>query len=597
VNPGLLIDHLGPVSIALATLATVALAASRVLPRGFGAAVCIAGLSGAAVAATVAHFGREVFAPHDAAILAAILALAWTIVGAVLYRPPAAPSATSPTVFSDTALKAALTFGTLTCVIIVYGLTYIILQRLLGPPEALSPVATPVWRAGLVALLSLFTAAIVFCTIRRESHQPAIVFMLAVLIGVWLTLAIPSPAGTLVPVARQLGSARIEWWLWLAGLHATQGVLVLGALGLFERVRRRRLAHWPVHLERLIEGPPRWEGFTEAVSVVSASVLILSVMQIIRGAPPSRWLVLADAMSSLAAAAACFTLCERRWNANLFGLGAALTAAVCATAPLLALSPHAPGGLSARLPVVQTAALFGLAFAAFLWLWLSRFWQQQLLNGEPWTTAGRGIPYARRTGFLVAALAVLIAYQIALWPTHPTVVAPDNSAPRWVAGLAAIGLLCLVTTRDARLSSSRAMAALTLAALGAAFLFALARWPDSVARGRLIQYMPIVASVAALPLLALAETIPESSRWRSFAPPLWFVALLVLPAAALLAVAFTRRLPTEWITPLTLATVGGVYALAGSREGRRPFLALSVVLLLAAAFNLSRLYGATLIRS
>lgn len=590
VSLELLLDHLGAASIALLGLAIVALLAARALPRGIAGGAAIGFLSAAAVAAVVSHFGWKVFAPQDATLISAILALWWTVVAAAASRPRAAA-------LSGLSLKAALAFSIFTAVMVVYGLTYIILQRLLGPPEAVDAITSRLWLAGLVALGSLFVAALVFCSIRRESHQPAIVFMLAVLIGAWLSLAIPAPPNQFGSAAHQLSSAREDWWRWLTGLHATQGLLVLAALGLFERVRRRRLAGWTDRLEVLIDGPPKWDGFVEAVCVVSASVLILGVMQIVRGGPPSRWLVLSSVLSSLAAATGCLALCERRWNANLFGLGAALTAVACATLPLLAVSPRPESGLSARLPVVQTAALFGLAFAAFLWLWLSRFWRQQLLDGAGWTTAGRGIPYARRTGFLVGALAVLVAYQVALWPTLPSVFAPDNSLGRWISGLAAIVILSLVMTRDARLSSSRAMAALTLAALGAALLFTLARWPDSVLRGRLVQYLPIVASLAALPLLAVAEAIPEASRWRSFAPPLWFVALLILPAAALLALVFTRRLPAEWISPLTLAAVGGVYALAGSREGRRPFLALSVVLLLAAAFNLSRLYGAALMRS
>lgn len=584
------IAHFGLVAIALLGLAALALAFARSLPRGWAGGFAITALSGAAVAGVVAHFGATTFTAQDATLIAAILTLWWTMVGA-------ASSQSATESVSGLSLKAGLAFGILTAVLVVYGLTYVILQRLLGPPEAISAITSQPWLTGLVALGSLFTAALVFCSIRRESHQPAIVFMLAVLIGAWLSLAIPGPVRQIGSAAPHLRTSRDDWWLWLCGLHAMQGLLVLAALGLFERVRRRRLHEWTERLEVLIEGPPRWDGFFEAVCVVAASVLILGVMQIVRGSPPSRWMVLTSALASLAAGASCLTLCERRWNSNLFGLGAALIAAVCATLPLLALPPRSNVPLSARMPMVQTATLFGLAFAAFLWLWLSRFWQQQLLEGVGWTTAGRGIPYARRTGFLVAALAVLVAYQIALWPTLPSVFAPDNSIGRWISGMTAIVILCFVMTRDARLSSSRAMAALTLAALGAAALFALARWPDSVLRGRIIQYLPIVASLAALPLLAIAEAIPGTSRWRSFAPPLWFIALLILPAAALLALLFTRRLPAEWISPLTLAAVGGVYALAGSREGRRPFLALSVVLLLAAAFNLSRLYGAALMRS
>jgi hypothetical protein len=54
-------------------------------------------------------------------------------------------------------------------------------------------------------------------------------------------------------------------------------------------------------------------------------------------------------------------------------------------------------------------ALFGLALAGGYLLWLARFWDQQLLDGSAWTTAGRLIPAARRLAYVGSSLAFAAA--------------------------------------------------------------------------------------------------------------------------------------------------------------------------------------------
>ncbi len=576
-----------PVSSGLiAAVSVIALFVRRVLPKGFGGAVFVFGVSSAVAIIFIALRAAGAMDLRLLAHLAAALCVVWSAVGIFTLRPTHKEEETRG--FAASALAGALVFGVLAAVIVVYGLTFVVLYRLFAPQ---APIVFDA-RAGTLDLALLLLAVGLWAQRTRESHQPAILLLLVALLATSAAMLVRPAAGSLGADATGR-STPVGWWQWLALLSGSYGLIVLAAYVLCERYhRRRQIAAWPDRLANLVMSPPRWEGFFEAVAVIATGVLLLGTYAIVRGGPPGIGLGIVLMAAAAAAGAGCLALCQRVWNANLFGLGAALMTLTAATLCTL-LVPDRPGASAAvRLPIVHNAALFGLVFMTFLWFWLSRFWRQQLLDGQPWTAAGRAIPYARRSGFLVAALTALISYQIALWPMLPSVVAPDAATHRWVLGLSAIGLLSLVLAWDARHSRSTAVAALCIASVGAAIAFAFARWPDPVLRGRLIQYFPIVAAATALPLLAIAEMLPSTERWRCFAPPLWIVALLLLPAWSLLTLVAAPRQPAAWLTPMSLAAVGGVYALAGSREGRRAFLALSVVLLLAAAFNLSRLYAA-----
>ena len=63
-------------------------------------------------------------------------------------------------------------------------------------------------------------------------------------------------------------------------------------------------------------------------------------------------------------------------------------------------------------------ALLGLGLAR----WLARFWEQQLDQGQPWTTAGRLIPVCRRIS-LVMLVVVLVLAGLAFWPSSEAVPA------------------------------------------------------------------------------------------------------------------------------------------------------------------------------
>jgi len=601
VLAALVVERWHLLATVLAVAGVAALLLARALPTGLGGALFVFGLSAAAAVAVFERRSDRLPLVQLALYLAAGLCLAWTMVAVVASLRRSNRRQPIPS-FAASALSGSLVLGVLAAVLVAYALTFSVMGRLFSPPDMLRGMTADDLRRidyGALAILAVLAAVLLWRLIRREPHQPAMILLLSIMLLTWFSLRIPVPAlasAGLVPHPPSAGPLR-EWWSWIAALHAAHAAIVFGAFVLYDRVlRRRRDEGWPDRLELVIAPPPAWDGYIEAVAVIAAATLLLGTIQLVRGGAPGRLIALANFASAITAGAGCFLLCHRIWNANLFGLGASLITLAMADFAVFVILPPMTWSSGVRMPILYTAVLAALVFAAFLWFWLSRFWRQQLLDDQPWTIAGRAIPYARHTGFLVAALAVLIAYQIALWPLSPNVVAPDNSPARWVSGILVMLLLAVVTAGDARRRPSVAVAGLSLAAIGAAVVFAYARWPNPVQRGQLLQYLPMFTAMVALPLLAAAERISPEGKWRSFAHPLWFLALLVLPAGALLTLLSAQRLPAEWVMPTTLALVGVVYAIAGTREGRRAFLALSAVLLLAAAFNLMRLYRASVVQ-
>jgi len=67
--------------------------------------------------------------------------------------------------------------------------------------------------------------------------------------------------------------------------------------------------------------------------------------------------------------------------------------------------------------------LCGTALAGGHMLWLARFWDQQLLEGAAWTTAGRLIPVARTNAQLAALIALSLAAGLVLSATREAVSA------------------------------------------------------------------------------------------------------------------------------------------------------------------------------
>jgi len=239
---------------------------------------------------------------------------------------------------------------------------------------------------------------------------------------VWCRLACLAGSGVSVPLILALTSTS-------AGFTVAQGLI---------RQHRRKTA-WPDRLWQLTEPHPEWPGFRASAGAAGLAVLLLGCLRM--DSPLT--------VGCAALAAGCLLrLAHRRWNEYLAELGMALaTLAVCAAVVLAApLGEHGP----ARFPKMLNALLAGLACMTFIWHWLAVVWDQQLLDGQAWTTAGRMIPAAKRVGLAVGALGVLVAVELALWPLSPASAGRSQTASGWLAGLAGNAALLAALAWSAR---------------------------------------------------------------------------------------------------------------------------------------------------
>lgn len=303
-----------------------------------------------------------------------------------------------------------------------------------------------------------------------------------------------------------------EWRL--LALAAFALILAVGAA--LSDWRLRGLA-WRTDVRKLLDPPPRrlaimaaaaaFAGLTALDALLALphwsapiSLLLVSVAMFIAGHMSGRPLFLAYAMSLLGGTIALGGLA---WSGGFGGLA--------------------------------TGSVIGAGFL----LWLARFWQQQLLNDTPWTTAGRAIPAARRTAQAMSLVALLST--AAAVPTLPSVG----------AGLlaAVLLLMALYFTRDAgeRQESLSAAAAATLV-VSSAWIIENAGW------------------AADPPTFAL--TIPyalraASARWNGPALNLAF------SAAAMSALGLALMDADVWRL-IDLACAVGALVLSNARVEQRP---------------------------
>lgn len=577
----------------------VALVSQRRRASGAGVSLFLGGLTAAAALLAIEHdwpaaaASRWPAAAETASVSTtlAVLAAVWSLAATLTRRRDQRATLVGRSPISPAFAAWALVCGVIAAAITAYVMLAITTSRLLdaGRLVDLLPL-TAIWNIILLLLATLFWAVS-----GPRPRQPLAALVLTALL-VWCTsLLIPSAVGTHRFVARTLLPGQPIWWTWTLHLQLGLGLLLLIAALLQEvHYRRRRGAAWPDRLDDLLAPYSRWPGFIQTEAVIAAAVLLLGVFQIVQPGPPSWPAVVGNALASTIAGTTCMFMTYRRWSANTTGLAIALlTLAAVALACAFPEFYHRRTDATAyaeRLPVLYNAALFALALMIAWWSWLARFWDQQLLDGFAWTTSGRMIPYAYRAAFLLAAVAVLVAFQMALWPRRVLPSVEDNSPARMIAGTLAILMLAVVTARNARRLNSSATAAFGLAFVAAALLLLHIRLPAAAWKGWMSQYDTVAYSGLALPMLAAAELLPKT-RWRCFAVPLWWVAVVILPGGAMLELLLSPERPAaEWIRPATFGLLSLVYLLAGSRRHRRAILVLGGVCLLAAATSAYRVY-------
>jgi hypothetical protein len=566
------------IAIALVVMGLVCQFARQKLPKYAGSTLfCALTTIGLGVAVHF-NFPAQTTLPKSLAFVSA-MCLLWALLA---YFVTAQTNQEGHDVEVSTFFAWSLVCGIAGATICFYLLVFCTWPRILDP-EAIGD-ALPV--GGLPCIAALFTAAVCWMAATRDQRQPVILLAIAGLFAWWGSLIIPSGVGA-YPRGTPLLAWQPAWWAWTLQLQAGLSLIMLIATIMQDlRYRRRRASAWPNRLDDLIAPYSRWPAYIQTEAILAGIVLVAGVHQIVRSGPPSWPLQAVSALAALSAGITCLYVTYRRWSANTAGLGLALltlAAANCACAFVEGWMVPGRVEYAVRIPILFNAVLVALWIMIALWRWLAGFWRQQLLDGKPWTTAGRMIPCNQRTAFLLSALAVLIAYRMALWPQSSPTGHEDTSAARMIAGVVTILLLGLQQTRSGRRDRSIAAATFAVALGGAAMLFAFLRMPASPLRGWILQYDPVVYSAIALPILVIAEVVPKS-RWVAFATPLWVVALLILPSAAL-ADLLLSPLPADWVRPLTLALLGALYSFAARREHRRAFLILGAMLLLASLLS------------
>ena len=322
-----------------------------------------------------------------------------------------------------------------------------------------SGIGVPWWGDATQCVVALaVTAAILVSLVRsRDKHLVAPLLASTMISAWWVVLfLLVEPAAD---PSDSLLQSRAAWIALIAVLAAGSGAGTV-AQG-FLRERRRQTA-WPNHLARLLEDYPDWPAFRATVGVALLAVLLIGC------AFTTSWLT---APCALAGAAAQFTLVHRRWNPTGAKLAAGLLtlAAVALPMPFFATGPNQE--LAETMPVLLNVALFALAYMTLHWHWVAGVWDQQLLDGVPWTTTGRLIPTARRAGFFSAVFALLAACQMALWPEWGPAVTDDDSIGRWVAGLGGIGALTAALILAALMTQKRSLVGLMILAVAIAGMF------------------------------------------------------------------------------------------------------------------------------
>lgn len=579
------LSHRDLLALGCVVLGVIAQIFQKRLPAGLGPSLFVGGATLGGAIVVHDRFGSAQPAMYLALMFASVVCLLCSGTGAATALGERSRRGDGRHPPSDVFFTWSLLAGFTAAGLIAYFLAVQTGQRLFSLTRERGLAVPP---SGFLALAALLVAVLVWRLSQRRPHQPTMLLVIGALGAWWGALLFPSARGGRAETG--LIAWLPPWWSWVFQLMVGLAALIIAAAVIQDhRYRRRTASAWPDRLDELVEPYSRWPGYIQTEAMIAAALLILGVYQLVRREAPSAALFSGSAVVSLLAGYACLFMTYRRWSANTAGLGMALVTVAIVHGAAAITAKLLPDSLSAqyarRMPVLYNAMLMSLSVMAALWRWLAMVWDQQLLNGIAWTTTGRMIPYARRTAFFIIAIAALIAFQMAIWPQRIAEV-DDKSAGRIVCGLGALLLFALIAALAARQGGSPALAAMSLVFVAAAALFIFVRLPASSFRGWLMQYDPIVYSVIALPVLGLAELAP-ATRWRAFAVPMWFLALLLLPAAAL-AQLLGAPLPEGWVKPLTLAILGAVYGIAGLREHRRAFLVLAGVLLVASLTSLLR---------
>lgn len=432
--------------VALAAAVLAAVISDR-LPSGLVWAL-FAWLTSVAVAWTMIQVAQvpKSLVPHVLSHAAAALAAWWMLAAGLTRHWPDRWAADARAAFVMTAATAAM--GSV--ILLIYsavGVTYWRLTQAFG----IEPIYLPntAWQ-GLVDIVLVILAAQLSRAVGRWSGLPIATLWLVVFAGTWWGLMLP-------PAPAMTSTSWPGWLTWLVWIQTAWAWPLLGAMliWVWQGWRRQERA-WPDDLPSLVRVSPPWPGLEQSVTAIGLVLIPLGLWHAFGTGPEGYQIARLTTWTMAAGALALSIFVGWRWSRTVAELALSLwTISLAALASTTALQMACSQPTLERLPVVHSAVLAGLAGASLLWFWLAGFWQQQLQQGRPWTIAGRLIPLADRVGFLAAALAVLVAAKLAMWPRMEYGSA-DNSTGRLAVGSLIYVLLiaiCLYAARQVRKSA------------------------------------------------------------------------------------------------------------------------------------------------
>lgn len=311
---------------------------------------------------------------------------------------------------------------------------------------------------GLVIIAMLAMSCTVGLLARGDRRLIAALF--------WLSVMAVSWGAMLSPTYRPLTDGRFERTPAALILTAGLALTVCGFVACqasWNQRSRWRAAH--IDPDRLLDGFTHWPGIRVSAGTVGLVLILLVCYQMADPASSqvigTRWAPVATAVCAGSCGVALFSLLSSRWSANLADIAMSL---VTLAAALLALVfvPTEPVELAARFPMNFNAIMAAFALAAFLWVWISNVWRQQLDRGCAWTAAGLLAPMAQRFAFFVACLALAVGGLMSIWPRLRAVANPDDSIGRVAAAVSAHLLLMLVLLWSGRTVRRSSFGALTI---------------------------------------------------------------------------------------------------------------------------------------
>ena len=449
----------------LAILFGVGAALSLVLSRWRGHALLLTLFAASASLSLVCSLLDRNLLPgsrlHVVLYACAILALSWSLVSAIVGK--FAAKSTASKVFNAATWICTLGAVVPAVFMIVLRLILVLLQTYRGGPLP-SAFDFAFEAGGLYSLLAATLACAILLWSTRHELLVTCLFWAIVASALWGAQLLPA-SEIIQPVGELARTVQGHWSLFLSLMLSLTVVGFVLAEGVVRR--RRRTNRWPDHPEDLLEQPRSWPGFRLSAGTVGLALVLLECyhlafpMDLDPGGPYLASLVVV--FSSAAAGWALFMLVGRSFSENMADAAMALMSlAVCAAA--VSLVPGEPLSMAERYPMVFNAVLIGLAVMTWLWHFLAGVWEQQLCDGQAWTTAGRLIPCAKRFGFMVGALGVWIGLLMAVWPRLPRIPATDDTLGRFAAGIAGNLILLLALMSSARKTNKPTLNGLTILA-------------------------------------------------------------------------------------------------------------------------------------